>query len=108
MLPPATLTSQATSIGGIQPQTTVRVTSDGTATPTGATGNSTIYYYLKPLAFSRNLIIKKITTNIFLYDNIGNSTNAMDVTALTQAKIKALTVMAEKLGCSLSQLAIAW
>jgi len=75
MLPPATLTSQATSIGGIQPQTTVRVTSDGTATPTGATGNST---------------------------------NAMDVTALTQAKIKALTVMAEKLGCSLSQLAIAW
>ena len=107
MLPPATLTSQATSIGGIQPQTTVRVTSDGTATPTGATGNSTIYYYLKPLAFSRNLIKKK-TTKIFLYDNIGNSTNAMDVTALTQAKIKALTVMAEKLGCSLSQLAIAW
>ena len=107
MLPPATLTSQATSIGGIQPQTTVRVTSDGTATPTGATGNSTIYYYPKPLAFSRNLI-KKITTKIFLYDNIGNSTNAMDVTALTQAKIKALTVMAEKLGCSLSQLAIAW
>ena len=44
MLPPATLTSQATSIGGIQPQTTVRVTSDGTATPTGATGNSSTYY----------------------------------------------------------------
>ena len=107
MLPPATLTSQATSIGGIQPQTTVRVTSDGTATPTGATGNSTIYYYPKPLVFSRNLK-KKLTTKIFLYDNIGNSTNAMDVTALTQAKIKALTVMAEKLGCSLSQLAIAW
>ena len=66
------------------------------------------YYYPKPLAFSRNLIKKKLTTKNFLYDNIGNSTNAMDVTALTQAKIKALTVMAEKLGCSLSQLAIAW
>ena len=66
MLPPATLTSQATSIGGIQPQTTVRVTSDGTATPTGATGNSTIYYYLKPLAFSRNLIKKNNNKNFFV------------------------------------------
>ena len=37
----------------------------------------------------------------------GNSV-VMDVTALTHSKIKALTVMAEKLGCSLSQLAIAW
>ena len=67
-----------------------------------------LYTTLSPLHFSRNL--KKMTTKlfVFLYDIIGNSTNAMDVTALTQAKIKALTVMAEKLGCSLSQLAIAW
>ena len=66
MLPPATLTSQATSIGGIQPQTTVRVTSDGTATPTGATGNSTIYYYPKPLAFPRNLIKKNNNKKFFV------------------------------------------
>ena len=50
---------------------------------------------------------KSISRN-FIFFIPGNSTIAMDVTALTQAKIKALTVLAEKLGCSLSQLAIAW
>ena len=37
-----------------------------------------------------------------------NSTPPMDITAITQARIKALTAMADKMGCSLSQLAIAW
>merc|ERR1712218_261278 len=39
---------------------------------------------------------------------MANSTPHMDITALTQARIKALTAMADKMGCSLSQLAIAW
>jgi len=37
-----------------------------------------------------------------------NSTPPMDMASLTQARIKALTAMADKMGCSLSQLAIAW
>merc|ERR1712241_1550326 len=36
------------------------------------------------------------------------STPPMDITALAQARIKALTAMADKMGCSLSQLSIAW
>jgi len=34
--------------------------------------------------------------------------NNVDVASQTQSKIKALSIMAEKLGCSLTQLAIAW
>merc|ERR1719273_1552655 len=79
MLPPAppseTMTNQPTSIPGIAPTTSVRIT-DGTGTPAGGA--------------------------------IGNSTAPMDVATLTQTRIKALSSMAEKMGCSLSQLAIAW
>jgi len=39
---------------------------------------------------------------------ITNSTGPIDVTTVTQTRIKALSAMAEKMGCSLSQLAIAW
>lgn len=37
-----------------------------------------------------------------------NSAAPMDVTSVTQARMKALSAMAEKMGCNLSQLAIAW
>jgi len=41
--------------------------------------------------------------------NIGaTAANNVDVASQTQSKIKALSIMAEKLGCSLTQLAIAW
>lgn len=40
--------------------------------------------------------------------NNANSVTPMDVTAVTHTRIKALTSMAEKMGCNLSQLAIAW
>ena len=55
------------------------------------------------------------TTSVRITDGSGtpagataNSTPPMDITALTQARIKALTAMADKMGCSLSQLSIAW
>jgi len=67
--------NQPTSIPGIAPTTSVRIT-DGSATPAGVTN--------------------------------ANSTGPMDVAAMTQSKIKLLTKMADKHGCSLSQLAIAW
>jgi len=37
-----------------------------------------------------------------------NSTGPMDVAAMTQSRIKLLTKMADKHGCTLSQLAVAW
>jgi len=67
--------NQPTSIPGIAPTTSVRIT-DGSATPAGVT---TV-----------------------------NSTGPMDVATMTQSRIKLLTNMAVKLGCTLSQLAIAW
>merc|ERR1711953_685915 len=55
------------------------------------------------------------TTSVRITDGSGtpagataNSTPPMDITALTQARIKALTAMADKMGCLLSQLSIAW
>merc|ERR1719273_2932684 len=69
------LTNQPTSIPGIAPTTSVRIT-DGSATPAGVT--------------------------------TANSTGPMDLQTMTQNKIKQLTKMAEKLQCTLSQLAIAW
>lgn len=54
------------------------------------------------------------TTSIRMTDGAGtpganaNSVSPMDVTAMTQTRIKALSQMADKMGCSLSQLAIAW
>merc|ERR1712223_1656333 len=82
ILPPpsAPQMTQPTSIPGIAPTTSVRIT-DGTGTPAGNSGGA-----------------------------IGNSgpTAPMDVATLTQTRIKALSSMAEKMGCSLSQLAVAW
>lgn len=66
----------------------------------------------------QNLPISNIapTTSVRITDGSGtpaggataNSAPPMDIAALTQARIKALTAMADKMGCSLSQLAIAW
>jgi len=67
--------NQPTSIPGIAPTTSVRIT-DGSGTPAGVTQI--------------------------------NSTGLMDVATLTQSRIKLLTKMADKHGCTLSQLAIAW